>query len=508
MEHPSQVRADAIALRRVAPPFARSKLAAMDAEPERLRAALAAFLAEEARGRVERWRADPHADTPGAIIGRHTFLGTRGAAELLAELSDRGRVTSASAGALAAHLRRFTREQKYASVRRTLRALEVRPLEVQGRTLPFRTAAAELWGAGTFEARRARMDAIERVARAAAPVLRERRIEAEEAASARRLAAFEAPDAGRGARELAKVARGVLDGTADLLGEGLDWLAHRMREPAREAFDLLVALRAPDLDDAFPAEGRFRRLGELAGDLGVHRELSARVRVDANHGSADPRPRLALVRPPHDVRVAPSHLELGAVSELGAAYATGRALAACLAHRELPVELRWPVEGTMGRAVGSLFAQWAFDDERLARARRAPPAVLDHARRLAAFVAAVSLRVAAVVVLLGPEPGMEEAAYAARRALGLPCAPEVASVLLFPHGGASARLRGELGGLALWSTLRDRFDADWYRNPRARDVFRGAAERGAGLSIEALEDELGVGSGAGLARVLEWFRGG
>ncbi len=479
----------------------------MTAEPERFRASVGAFLVDEARARVERWRGDPDAEAPDEVLRRHAFLGTREAADLLGELAERGRVTSASAGALTAQLRRFTREQKLASVRRSLRDLSARPVEVRGHGLPFRTVVAELWEARAPDARRGRIEAVERAARAAAAVLRDRRIEAVEAASARRLPTSDAPDAGPDPKARAELAAGVLRGTTELLEEGLDWLAHRTREPAREAFDLLLALRALDLDDAFPRDGRFRRLGELAADLGVHGELGKRVRVDASHGSADPRARLALVRPPFDVRIATSFVELGAISELGAAYATGRAMAACLAHPELPVEMRWPLEGTVGRAMGALFSQWAFDDERLARARRAPPAVLDHARRLAAFVAVLSLRASATATLLERGASAEEVAEAAHRALGLPCSPAVATVLLNLSGAASARLRGELGGLALWSTLRDRFDVDWYRNPRSRDLVRGAAERGASLSIEALEAELGVADGAGLARVREWFRG-
>ncbi|MBC7171046.1 MAG: hypothetical protein H5U40_01385, partial [Polyangiaceae bacterium] len=152
--------------------------------------------------------------------------------------------------------------------------------------------------------------------------------------------------------------------------------------------------------------------------------------------------------------------------------------------------------------------QWAFDDQRLAKKRRAPVHVLDHARRLAAFVSLLSLRIAATATALDPHASSEEAAEAAHRALGLPCSPAVATLMLDPRGGASARLRGELHGLAFFSALRDRYDVDWYRNPRARDVVRGACERGAALSVEALGAELGVGPEAGIERLAAWFRGG
>ncbi len=478
----------------------------MSADPDRFRKAVGSFLAEEASAAVDRWRGHADADSEDAVLRRHAFLGGRDAADVLGELSERGRVTPESAGALAAQLRRFTREQRFASVRRTLRDLQLRTVEVRGQGLPFRSVCREAYEPKSPDDARARVEAIERAARAAAPVLRERRIEAAEAAGARKLPSHRAPDAGPERAATVELAESVLASTRDLLEEGLDWLAHRSGAPVREAFDVPRALRAADLDDAFPADGRFRRLGALASGLGLHAELGRRVRVDVPHGSADPRARIALPRPPFDVRIAASSAELGAISELAAAHATGRALAACLAHPELPVELRYPIEGTVGRAMGALFAQWAFDDGRLARARRAPAHVLDRARRLAALVSVLSLRVAATATRLDPKASPEEAAEAAHRAIGVPCSPAIAIIGLHPGGAAPARLRGELGGLALWPALRDRYDEDWYRNPRVHDVVRGAGERGGALSIEALLAELGVAPTEGVARAAEWFR--
>jgi hypothetical protein len=476
--------------------------------PDRFRAALEAFLADEARHRIGRWRADPAAGDPALVLARHRFIDSAEAIEALGELHERGRVTPDEAGALAGHLRRIARERAFASIRRSLRDLEVREVEVAGHGLPFRVVARELFTEPRPDRRRAREEALLRAARAAAPVLRERRALAEEAASALGLSSLVSPDAGPDRAALIEQAEAALAGTQALLEEGLDWLRHRQRVPAREAFDLLLGLRAPDLDDVFPAKDRYRRLGAFARGLGLEGELARRVRVDASHGSADPRARLAFPKPPFEVRIGPSFLELGALSELAAASATGRALAAALAHPELPVEHRYPLEGTVSRAMGSLLSQWAFDDGRLLAARRGPRPVLDHARRLAAFTAALSIRLAASAVLCPKGASDEEVAEAMHRAIGLPAAPEIAVVALAEaHGsGAAARLRGELSGLALWAGLRERFDEDWYRNPEARDVFRGAGERGGRLSVEALMAELGVAPAESTGRLAEWFR--
>jgi hypothetical protein len=53
--------------------------------------------------------------------------------------------------------------------------------------------------------------------------------------------------------------------------------------------------------------------------------------------------------------------------------------------------------------------------------------------------------------------------------------------------------------------LRERFDADWYRNPRVSEVLRGAAMRGTTLSLAALLDELGVAASAAIGRSIELF---
>src|SRR5690606_26061358 len=130
------------------------------------------------------------------------------------------------------------------------------------------------------------------------------------------------------------------------------------------------------------------------------------------------------------------------------------------------------------------------------------------ARRVAALVELLSLRLDAAAITVPAGASHEEAADALYRALGLPCTePTLASLALLPPPSRAARLRGRLGGLALWNGLRDRFDVDWYANPRARDVLRGAAGQGEGVTIETWLTELGLTPAAGIERLAEWFRG-
>jgi hypothetical protein len=51
--------------------------------------------------------------------------------------------------------------------------------------------------------------------------------------------------------------------------------------------------------------------------------------------------------------------------------------------------------------------------------------------------------------------------------------------------------RGQCAGLAAANALRERFDHDWYRNPRVAETLRGAAARSGELAALAWLEELG-----------------
>ena len=71
-----------------------------------------------------------------------------------------------------------------------------------------------------------------------------------------------------------------------------------------------------------------------------------------------------------------------------------------------------------------------------------------------------------------------------RRALGVSVPPSLSRLMIQTPSGGGARLRATLGGLRAWVGLRERFDADWYRNPHAEETLRELAAPAGGSSIE------------------------
>ena len=67
------------------------------------------------------------------------------------------------------------------------------------------------------------------------------------------------------------------------------------------------------------------------------------------------------------------------------------------------------------------------------------------------------------------------------------------------------RARGleHLAALAMHRALRERFDTDWFRNPRVGELLRAGCERGNGLGPEAWCAELGTSLADAGVRAIE-----
>ena len=301
----------------------------------------------------------------------------------------------------------------------------------------------------------------------------------------------------------------LLDETDDLAEELVARLAHRRVAEARRADDLWVVLREAGRLGLGP-ENRWRRLAGHLAPLGLQAPLAARAAVGgrATTRSTIEAPVVLELGPPRTVRLAAPAWSLGLTSELAAAEGVGRALALTLAHPSLPPVHTVPRAATVSRAFGALLAGLHATPRFLADAlgRRGPEA---DALGLAALANVVlSARTAAAISLARPAlsgartRGPEDAAVEhLSRALTVEVPGALAVALVAtPVRHPDARLRALRVAPAIHVALRERFDDDWYRNPRVAPLLRGAAERGERLTVEAWADELDADPAATYAR--------
>lgn len=359
---------------------------------------------------------------------------------------------------------------------------------------------------------RARASALESIGDADDRV-RAQRLEALEEASAIiakvRARGPSAPDAGPD--DLGASAARFLDATDDAARDVVARLAHGRPAP-RTVLDVLVLLRAPHVDPLAPPRERPRRIAALLAPLGLEDALASRVQLDAAHAELDLEAHVVALDPPHRTVILPSSIELGLASELSFAHAIGRALASSLVAPALPLALRraWP--GSVGRAVGELVAHLHADALFVRRARGIEGTALEALRRTALALTLLRARALAARVVTEGMVGrerLERGADQLARALGVddPTMPAaLADPGTFTPEERRADLRAALHAPALALALRDRFDEDWFRNPRAAEPIRAACGRGGVLSIEEWAQELGATPERSVLRIAELAR--
>ena len=250
----------------------------------------------------------------------------------------------------------------------------------------------------------------------------------------------------------------------------------------------------------FPRPERFRAAGGAIAGLELTALLAERVRVTDPHRAFDPRAKVYVLRAPGDVRLLPSRLELGWVSDAAAIEGVARALMAALALAAHPAPIRHSVVGTPALALAYCAGQMCCEPKALVKLGLTKREAEDVARRAAQW-SLIRSRLAAQSVLVGAlgvnAPGsLGTAAYD-------PAAQEEFSELILHAWGGGARFRAWRGSFALWDRLRERFDEDWFRNPRAAEAIVAAGERAGLLSIEEWLSELEADEGAASRRVLE-----
>lgn len=298
----------------------------------------------------------------------------------------------------------------------------------------------------------------------------------------------------------------VLDGTEALANDLYAWLLER-HSGARpfpggaERHDCLSLLHAPACASAFPRGEQQRTCRRWAEMLRLDLGAGGAIRLDD-----DERPlkrsgaRAIALDPPDEVRISLWPAE-GPRALGGLLGALGEGQLRAGPPGDAPPEDLWLCDGALPFASRELFAALARDPVFLRRCAKADLARDDE--RAIAIAAVVDARLAAARTLasleahaagFGARAGQAYRELFARATLTeLPAG--LASRELDPLLGSWARLRGLSFAARARASLRERFDEDFWRNPRALAVLRGLWSRGGRPTLRELWAELSTEPG-------------
>jgi hypothetical protein len=436
------------------------------------------------------------------------FLCSERGRELLSNSRDSGELDEAGYAAVCAHVVRALVEQHFEKARSETSALETHEVSVEGDT----RALGTLLGEWTGQRNAAQRD---RLLRSMAPALASfatelvgwrARVDSLAGALLADLSPPRHPDAGPEGGSSA-LARDWLERTEDVAQEALMVARRTLRLEAQTGFDALWLSLGQDFAGLFSRDGRMRRLASDWEPLGLRRLLSARARAAPAHPGPFAAAHLVVLAAPLDVRVSPSAREYGLASELASAEAIGRAVGHVHASEALSPGLRHASVATVSRALGSLAVQRFLEPRFLRKVRGLSERESAGVARVAAAYYLLDSRLAAASVLTRGLHGasvLDEIAVVVERALlgTVQPGPAAALALRLSPGGP---LRAKVHGPALSWALRERFDDDWYLNPRSAEPLRGALARAGELSIESFAEELGTSPQRAVEKVSELF---
>lgn len=399
---------------------------------------------------------------------------------------------------------------EFANVPSQLAGLVFEPYALPFGREPAVALVRNLMGEGDHEGREHRARALAEATGELAPRFVELRMRALQAHAAQlRAAPATTPEETPPSPTAAEVARDLLANTDDAAREMTRWLVRPHAQSGTIPWHVLWrALRAPDLDGLAKHSRRLARVATGLRGLGFERDLNSRVRADAATAVFDPRPRVVVVEAPSDIRVVQSSLAQGVVSDVYAAHGVGHGLALALASPALPALLRRSPLPGVADALGMTYMQLRADREYLRRIDGIEPLVVERVARHAGILVLLEVRLQAALATLPPEIRREsewtqQITAAVERALcvELPVGLAVLASAFVPPG--SAAFEACATGLAVHDGLRERFDSDWYRNPRVSEVLRGAAARGSTLELSQLRSELNVPASRANPRLIE-----
>lgn len=463
-------------------------MAAMTTAPSELSRAIEAFRRDHALGFVQ--QLSGQAVSPSRAQ-RH--LGSDQALEQLSQLVSSGQIGTAEHSAIAAHMARAVLEEALSQARAQQLKWPSSELTVEAERRTVRAYVAE-WLALEVAPKRLRI--AHQVAGAlAAPTtaLARARSRADESAQAwiRKIAAPRHPDAGPEAGSAA-LAEELLRDTEDVTRAAVQFACAKAGVASQEGLEVLWALQAHRYQNLFSPDGRTRRIGNDWEALGLRRTLSSHARSAPTHPGVFPVSHTLVAASPRDVRVVLSSLSYGLLSELSAAQAVGRAVGLVHASPALPFALRHAPAATVARSLGEIGLCMFLLPEFLRRVRDLSRRESEDVARLSAAYVLIDARLSAAAVLargLGGEGWTERAASLANRAL-TSVLPTSLGAHLVTRVSPGAPLRAKAHAWAISLSLRERFDEDWFRNPRAGEPLRGAAARAGDFSVEGFAEEL------------------
>ncbi|HKC60915.1 MAG TPA: hypothetical protein VKB92_12580 [Myxococcales bacterium] len=278
------------------------------------------------------------------------------------------------------------------------------------------------------------------------------------------------------------------------------WLLERhtgARAGGAERHDLLHFLHAPRFSGAFPRGELVRTVRRWAETLRLDLTAGGAISLEEEERALQPAgSRAVAVDPPHEVRVVVRPAE-GPRALAGLLSAAGRARLRAGPPEDAPPEDLWFGDAGLLPACGALLEGLLLDSAFLRRCARAElPRDDERALGVAALLDARLDAARALGSLLALREGLGAAAGQAARELHSRAAlTEFPAALalreLDPWLQPWADLRGRALAAHLRASLRERFDEDFWRNPRALPALQGLWSRGGRPTLAELWEDTG-----------------
>ena len=282
---------------------------------------------------------------------------------------------------------------------------------------------------------------------------------------------------------VAAAARGALERSAD---PWQDSLADRLRREyslsrgeARPA-DVVAALDASLFDAAFRASGREPLVRRLLTEMGLGPDLQGRLRIDLAARASGTEAECVATEVPGAI-----HLVFGEHAGVDgyrqALHATGVALRLGHVEGDAPFEHRWLGDPAIAAMCGLALAGLLVDDAWLMRYAGLSRTEARRLARITALQTLHDLRLACARFLHHLETmdaelplGAYQESYAETVGAAIGVRPHAVDAMLASPSvvDPGARLRGMQGASELCTELVERFDVDWYRNPRTGPWLR------------------------------------